>query len=415
MFGSYTPGHRRKETNMNKQLFALFLSNLAILFIGFGVFPLLPLYASRFGATPSMIGIYLALTYIAISLGTMLPGWLSGRLSQKTVFVSAGILGVPAVALLGYATAFWQVVVLTGLVWFTGGVGISLVSLFTGRLADPDQRGRWFGLIALTTPLGAVVGGSLVAWLVQAQGYRVMFTALGPVYAVWPLVGLMIRAPRTIQPARLNAREVPTRRTDKRFSLLLLSAFLVAMTISISRLGLSLSMKAALFSASEIARTNVVGGLVTIPVVIGFGLLSDRLGRRLFLVIGYGLAALSALLLVSASQLWQFWIVSAAVLVARSISASLAAALATDLLPPEALGTAIPRLTSLNWMAGILGFAASGYMIERLGQDSLYWIATIASVAAAAITGWMARADERRAIKTELAPLSASPKGSSAD
>ena len=404
---------------MKKQISALFLCNLAILFVGFGVFPLLPVYASRFGATPSMIGVYLALTYIAISLGTMLPGWLSGRISQKAVFVTAGLLGVPAVSLLGHAAEFWQVVLLTSIVWFTGGVGIALISVFTGRLANKDQRGRWFGLIALTTPLGAVVGGSVVAWLVETQSYSVMFTALGLVYALWPLVGLLlVKEPQASQTAPPRSGDAPQVRPDRRFSLLLLSALLVAMTISISRLGLSLSMKAALFSAAEIARTNVVGGLVTIPFVIGFGLLSDRLGRRLFLVIGYFLAALSTLLLVSASQSWHFWIVSASVLVARSISASLASALATDILPPEALGKALPRLNSLNWVAGILGFAASGYIMEKLGQSGLYWMATTFGLVAAAIIGFMPRHDKRSAIESNLPqvqPLSPSAKGSSAD
>jgi MFS family permease len=404
---------------MKKQIFALFLSNLAILFIGFGVFPLLPVYASRFGATPSMIGVYLALTYIAISLGTMLPGWLSARISQKVVFVTAGLLGVPALMLLGQAAHFWQVVALTSIVWFTGGVGIALVNVFTGRLANKDQRGRWFGLIALTTPLGAVVGGSLVAWLVETQGYKVMFTALGPVYALWPLVGLLlVKEPLASQTTPRRFGNALPAHPDRRFSLLLLSALLGAMTISISRLGLSLSMKAALFSPAAIARTNVVGGLVTIPFVIGFGLLSDRLGRRLFLVAGYLLAALSTLLLVSANQLWQFWIVSASVLVARSISTSLASALATDILPPEVLGKALPRLNSLNWVAGVLGFAASGYVMERLGQNSLYEMATIFALAAAAIIAFMTRISQRSAVESKLPqvqPLPRSAKGSGAD
>ena len=377
---------------MNKQLSALFLSNFAILFIGFGVFPLLPVYATRFDATPAMIGVYLALTYIAISLGNMLPGWLNRRISQKVVFVSAGLLGVPAVVLLGQAAAFWQVVLLTAVVWFTGGVGIALVAVFTGRSAAPDQRGRWFSLISLTTPLGAVIGGSVVAWLVQAQGYPLMFAALGVVYALWPLAGLfLVRYPQVPEAAPRAAKARSGVRPGGTFSLLVLTTLLVAMTISISRLGLSLSMQASLFPPAAIARTNVVGGLITIPFVLGLGLLSDRLGRRPLLAFASFLAALSTLLLVSASHLWQFWIVSASVLVARSLSTSLASALATDLLAPEALGKALPQLSSLNWVAGVLGFASSGYVIETLGANSLYWIATLLSLAAVAITGLMIR------------------------
>jgi MFS family permease len=398
---------------MNKQLSALFVSSFAILFIGFGVFPLLPIYAARFGATPSTIGVYLALTYAAISFGTMLPGWLSSRISQKAVFVTAGLFGVPALILLGYAAELWQVVALTGMVWFTGGVGIALIAVFTGRSAGKDQRGRWFTFIALTTPLGAVIGGTTVSWLVESQGYKVMFSALGLVYAVWPLVGLLLvkdkQASQTASPGSRMARRV---RPDRTFSLLVWTVMLVAVTISISRLGLSLSMKANLFSPAAIARANVVGGLATIPFVLGFGLLSDRVGRKFLLACAYLLAALSTFLLLHATQLWHFWIVSAAVLVARSLSGSLASALATDILAPETLGKALPRLSSMNWVAGILGFAGSGYVIETLGEHSLYWIATLFALAAVTIAALMMRRGEGSAPVECLSP---SPEGSSAD
>jgi MFS family permease len=404
---------------MNKQLSALFVSNFAILFVGFGVFPLLPIYAARFGATPSMIGVYLALTYVAISLGTLLPGWLSQRVSQKAVFVTAGLFGVPALILLGYAAEFWQVVALTGIVWFTGGVGIALVGVFTGRSAAPDQRGKWFGFIALATPLGAVIGGTAVGWLVESQGYKVMFSVLGLDYAVWPLIGLLlVREPKALRPASAGTRIAGRVRTGRTFTLLVWTVLLVAMTISISRLGLSLSMKANLFSPAAIARTNVVGGLITIPFVLGLGLLSDRVGRKVLLASAYLLAALSTLLLLRADQLWHFWIASAAVLVARSLSASLASALATDILAPETLGKALPRLSSMNWVGGSLGFAGSGFVIETLGEHSLYWIATLFALAAVAIIGLMIRHSEGLAPEPSSPPLeslSPAPEGSSAD
>lgn len=67
----------------NKQLIYLFLCNFSILFIGFGLFPLLPLYAAEFDASASLIGFYLAITYIAISTGPILAGQLSERLPES--------------------------------------------------------------------------------------------------------------------------------------------------------------------------------------------------------------------------------------------------------------------------------------------------------------------------------------------
>jgi hypothetical protein len=72
----------------------------------------------------------------------------------------------------------------------------------------------------------------------------------------------------------------------------------------------------------------------------------------------------------------------------------------------------------MNWVAGILGFAGSGYVIETLGEHRLYWIATLFGLAAVAITGLMIRRGERSAPKPNSPPLeclSPSPEGSSAD
>ena len=113
----------------NKRLVYVFLSNFAILFVGMGVFPLLPLYAAEFGAGPAEIGIYMAVTYISISVGTMLTSWLSERLSRRKTYLAAGVMGIPALVLLGQASSLWQVVILTSVVWFSGGIGLALANV----------------------------------------------------------------------------------------------------------------------------------------------------------------------------------------------------------------------------------------------------------------------------------------------
>jgi MFS family permease len=380
-----------KNDMESRTLLPLFLSNFAILFVGFGVFPLLPVYAAGFGATPTLIGFYLAATYMAITLGNLLTGWLSGRVPRKVVFVTAGVLGVLALFLMGQATAFWQVVILTSVVWFTGGVGLSLVNVFIGLHADEGSRGKWFSLVALTNPLGAVVGGLAVGWMVARQGYPLMFTMLGLVYAVWPLVGLWkVQDKPVTRAARPEGVKLASLRSNRSYHLLLIAVLLSAMTVSVARIGLSLSMQAIHFSPAAIAGANVVGGLVTIPVVLGFGALSDRLGRRLFLALGFFLAAFGSVSLVMAEQLWHFWIVAAAALIARTIGGSLASALATDILPPQALGRGLPLLGTMSWASGVLGFAGSGYVIETLGASNLYFIAALLSLVAAGLMGMLA-------------------------
>lgn len=362
---------------MNRQMLYLFFSSFSIVCVGFGLFPLLPIYAGKFGASPTLIGVYLALTYVSITVGTMLAGWLSGKLPRRLMLVMAGSTGVLALALLGQATSLWQVIFLTGYVWFTGGIGLANIDVLTSLNTDSTNRGKWFSRIALTNPLGAIVGSLVVGQLVDWKGYPLMFVVMAIEYAIWPLVALLLLHEHPI-PATHSSRHdrSMSAKSSHVFHFLLLSILLSAMTISVNRLGLSLTMREMNYSASAISSANVIGGLATIPIVLWFGKLSDRLGRKLFLLSGYLLAALGGLTLMLAGQAWHFWIVAATTLIARSISASLASALATDILPPAALGRNLPWISTASWMAGVIGFAASGLAIDWIGTASLFAIAS---------------------------------------
>ena len=137
------------------------------------------------------------------------------------------------------------------------------------------------------------------------------------------------------------------------------------------------------FSASAVASTTTVSGLITIPTTLLVGALSDRLGRRRFLMLGYGLAALAALTLSLASQLWHFWLAATLLLVAHSANGTVASAFATDLLAAEALGRRLPWLNATNWLAGVLAFAGLGAAVDVLGSGVVYAGAAVVALAAA--------------------------------
>jgi MFS family permease len=97
------------------------------------------------------------------------------------------------------------------------------------------------------------------------------------------------------------------------------------------------------------------------------------------------LAAAGGIILVFANNLWHFWLVAATMLIARTIGSSLASALAADLIEPERLARFYPWLNTMTWLAGIIGFASSGYVIETLGESLLYQAAALLSLAAAGL------------------------------
>lgn len=373
----------------NPYLFYLFLCNFGILFVGMGLFPILPLYAGNFGARPATIGIYLALTYAAITAGSMTTSWMASRFTRKRVYVVMGLAGIPALVFMGQAQALWQVILLTAIIWFTGGAGLSLTNVYTGLFAAESSRGRSFGMLALAQPLGAVLGGLAIARVINWQGYPSMFIALAAVWSLWPFIAIfkihdwvaIATATKNKATALISLRSIGT------FQLLAAAALLSALTISVGRLGLSLSMDAHDFSASAVSSVNVVAGLVTLPLVFLMGTLSDRFERKQMLMLSYLITAGSVLALI---------------VVAMMATRSLGPALATDLLSPSALDRGLPWINAVNWIAGILGFAVSGYGMEVVGANSLYLLAAaVTGVAVLALS--MIRCERRSTSQGEFA------------
>ena len=364
---------------------SLFMTNLVILLVGYGLFPFLPLYAIEHGAGPGTIGLYLGLTYVAISTGSMLPGWLPARLSRRKLFLASGLLGSPALLLLGLATAFWQVVALTALLWFSGGVGLALSSVYTGLLNN-TRRGRSFSLVALSTPVASLIGGLLVGQLVTWQGYRFMFMALSLWWLILPLVVYFKMddiAPETA--SRPVAEAGSGGAPASRFLFLVLAAFLAAGAVSVGRMGGSIVMEAQAFSAADVGSTTAISGAAMIPVVLLMSALSDRLGRRNFLMLGYLLTAAGAAALAISGELWHFWVAISLLMTGRTVNDSMAGAVATDLLPRASLQRALPRLKAMNWLAGIFTFAGAGYAIEALGTTVIFLAAALVALAAAGV------------------------------
>jgi MFS family permease len=366
-----------KNNFVKTQFTYLFVSNFIVLFIGMGLFPVLPLYAAQFGASHSLVGIFFAIMYVSNASGPLAAGWLAGRMPRKTLFVISGLLGIPALLLLGQAKAFWQVVVLTSVVWFSGGLNLNLSSVYAGLYAKGEDRGKLFSLLALSSPLGALVGGTTVGRLVSWGGYLPMFTALAFVWALLPLVGMVGLVDREgdRQNRVKNADRSENPGTGRRLMPLLPAVLLSATLVAVSRLGSSLSMQELGFTAEMVASTATVGGLASMPVSMLIGALSDRMGRKRLLLITYLVAAGGALTLSQAHQLWHFWLAASLLLVAFSSNGALSKAMATDLLPRQDLDRGLSWVNTTASTAGILSFAGAGYALDLLGPQTVFLLA----------------------------------------
>lgn len=371
-----------------RQLPFLFYYSLTILFVGMGLMPVLPLYAAELGATSSTIGIFLSTIYLTFTLSTLLTGWLSTLLGRRRLFILSAMLGFPALYLMGQVTYFWHVVALAGIVWFSGGMCMALINIYTGLYASPESRGKWFGVISLASPLGSIIGGFTVGTVIERSGYSLMFAVLSILWILFPIVAIVKLKDATAKAQIIDRGKKLSRLAVGREHvplLLLMGAILFSMlTINVGRLSLPLSMNSLEYTAGAVTTANVVAGMVTLPFAYFLGTLSDRFGRKNILILGYLLAAAGVLILVRADQTWEFWISASMILVALTVTGSVASAFATDLLSPNVLARVLPWFTAVGSLAGILGYAGAGYMIETIGIIPLLGLAAMLALIASA-------------------------------
>jgi MFS family permease len=380
----------------NKQILYLFISGFAVLFTGMGLFPILPLYAAKFNATNSLIGFYFAIMYAANSLGPVVVGWLIARVSKRALFIGGALTGAPALFLLGFAQNFVQVIALTSLVWFSGGVVMAVVSILTSMHTDTRSRGKAYSLMAMVGPLGALVGGASVGWLVSWQGYALMFILLAVTWSVIPLIGWFglkegAQEPQQTAASRTAGQGEASTRFGSSFMRVLVITFLGGMAINVGRLGSSISMKAMDFSPEAVSSAAMISGLIAIPVTLLIGTLSDRLGRKHFLAVSYLLIVSSALILVTASQLWQFWLASILNLLAFTVNGAMSQAVTSEVVPSHALSKGLSLMNITGAASNILCFAAAGVLFDVLGLASVYLITALIALGSAAAIEAMVR------------------------
>ena len=335
-----------------------------------------------------MIGLYFAIMFAANSLGPVVTGWLISRVSKRLIFIIGATVGTPALFFLGLAQNMVQVIALTSLVWFSGGVVMSLVSIFTGLHTKPESRGKAYSLMAMVGPLGSLVGGATLGHLVSWKGYPMMFAVLALAWTLIPLIGwlglkddLPDKAEAT--PVRPSAsRTASSAPLGNGFTRVLAIFFLGSISVNVVRLGSSLSMQAASFSPEAVSSANMIAGLVAIPFTLMIGTLADRLGSKHFLFVSYLLMVSSTLILVNAADTWQFWLASILNMLAFSVSGAMSQALTSEVVSAPALSRGLSWLSTFGAGANIICFAAGGVLFDLLGLPTVFLMTALVALTA---------------------------------
>ena len=305
----------RAQSGLPAEIWILVTASFVIA-LGFGIVaPALPQYARSFG-----VGVTAASAVIsAFALMRLLFAPLSGRLVQRSGERPVYLTGLLIVALstgaCAFAQGYWQLLIFRGL----GGIGstmftVSAIGLII-RMSPPQSRARVSGLYATSFLLGSISGPLLGSALI-GFGLRVPFA----IYSVALLVAAAVvyfrlrdstlAKPDTSTDVRTMTLREGLARSPYRASLM--SNFANGWAV----MGVRTAM-VPLFVVEALHRSDALSGIALTVFAVGnaivllpAGRLSDRWGRRPFLIVGATVCGAATIAMGLTDNLWLFFVAS---------------------------------------------------------------------------------------------------------
>lgn len=341
----------------------------------------LPGFLAVLGLSPAALGLIEGVADATASFVKLGTGWFSDRLGRRKPIVVGGYFLTGAAKAL-FAIAYGLRLLLAGrtLAWFGRGIRSPLRDAMLVNSVPAEDRGKAFGFHRAGDTLGAIIGPLLGVWLLAyfhprtsdpSEPFRIIFLlTLIPGLGSGVAFAALVREKRSV-PSRtkfwMTVRALPHSFGRFLWGVGIFGMGDFARTLMILAATDLLTPEYGLNRAAEIAGLlyvghNVVYAAYSYPV----GALSDRLGRRGLLSLGYIAGALASLGFLAAF-LWKLdvviYLLSLFGLSGFSIAVvdALEGAFTADLVPEDSMrGTAYGVLGTVNGVGDLVASVLVG-------------------------------------------------------
>jgi MFS transporter, ACDE family, multidrug resistance protein len=377
----------------------------AVIAIGYGVVaPVLPQYARNFGVSIAAATFVITAFSIMRLVGAAPAGVLVQKLGERRVYITGLLIVALSTAACAFAQTYWQLLVFRSL----GGLGSAMFTVSSFglmiRISPPDARGRVAGLFTSAFLVGSV-SGPVIGSLTAGLGLAMPFVIYG--------VALLIAAAVIFISLRHSSLATPDIATEPAMALsaaLRNSAYRAALLSNFATGWAAFGLRIALvplFIVEVLDRGPGWAGLAlatfaagNVAVVIPSGYLSDRVGRRVPLLIGLPVSALSTVLVGFTTSLPLFLAAAFITGAATGIFISPQQAAVADIVGSKARGgTAVATFQMMSDFGAIVGSLAVGQIAEHFSYGSAFAIS--GGILLVAAVAWLFAPETRPRTETE--------------
>lgn len=355
------------------------------------IYPLVPIFLTTvLGAPVAAVGLIEGVAESTASLLKLGSGWWSDRVRRRLPLVVGGYALSALGKLLLALAVVWPIVLLARFVdRFGKGMRSSPRDALIADSAQPELRGRAFGLHRSMDTAGAVMGPLLALLLVALLSDRLRLVFL---LAVIPgmmsvLALMLVHEPRPAAPS--NAHPPPLalstlRSFDRRLMLFLLASLVFALGNS-SDVFLLLRAKDLGLGTTAVVLAYVLYNIVYMSVSLPAGIVSDRIGRRSVFVAGlliFALVYAGFALSDGAAYVWPLFAVYGLYI---ALTEGVGKALVADLAPSDLRASALGFYGMLTGLAALFASVVAGQLWDQVGATAPFALGACAALAAATL------------------------------
>jgi len=388
------PGTRILDALAISRDFSILMLSLAVVSLGFGILsPIMPKFAEQnLHMDAAQLGTTYSLFALSFALGMIPAGYLADRVGRKPLIIAGTLtFSLTTYALVLISTS-WQFAILRVL----EGLGAALVTpaafALTIDLVPPNKRGVAMGAQGTAQLLGGFGGPGLGGILAGQLGFYSPFYIAAGLAAVCAGVVFLIREPKlhlSDEKSSVLAMFGAWKRNfrqNKALAAVTTRGFVMGIVQGLWNLGLILYWYDRLrMTETEVGIAISIQLLAMLLATLPFGAMSDKHGRRPFILIGGALMVGGLLLNVWVREVWQVFVLSAIAGFGGAMSNPSVGAMLADVMLPAERGRVMGAYQMIQGFGNIVGFFALGYIYEVVSPEAPIILCSIALAVATLI------------------------------
>ncbi|MEN3333115.1 MAG: transporter, family, tetracycline resistance protein [Blastocatellia bacterium] len=379
--------------------------------VGFGiVIPVLPLYAERYSASETVIGLMLASYSMMQFIFAPILGRLSDRVGRRPVLLLSLIGTSLGFLLMGFAHRMPFGIALFGLspviIWLflariidgISGGNISTAQAYIADVTPPDERAKGMGLIGAAFGLGFIFGPAIGGLMSHFSPEAPFFFAAG--LAALNATALYFLLPESLSPEHRHEARHPTRWQQMfeqagNWQLKAVFATYFFATVAFAMLTATYALFAnhrfhfdAVHTGYMFTYVGVLGAIIQGGLL---GRLVKAFGEKTLAVTGTVIFSAALFALPLATTLPMLLIASTGIALGNSLVTPTLNSLASKSVSPAFQGRILGAMASFASLARIIGPVLGGFLLGRdtepdvLYGKTVYWVSGAIMIIALAL------------------------------